>query len=62
MEILEEVFYYNIFVLLFNVGGELYNEDCVFINIEGLFFIINDYDFYNMGIIDLFFGDILFLF
>lgn len=62
LEILEEVFYYFIFVLLLNVGGDFYNEDCVFINIDGFFLIINEVDFYNEGMIDLFFGDIFIFF
>ena len=56
----EEAPYYNTFASLLNVGGELYNEDCASINIEGPFPIINDYDLYNMGTIDLSFGDIPF--
>jgi hypothetical protein len=54
----EEAPYYITFASLLNVGGEIYNEDCASINIDGPFPIINEDDLYNMGTIDLSFGDI----
>lgn len=50
--------YYFTFASLLNEGGDLYNEDCASINIDGPFPIINEAYLYNEGTIDLSIGDI----